>query len=213
MSTLTRLFALTAIVAAPLRGQTSISVLAGGSSSNWKYSTGCQDCQHLLTNVAAGASLTVPIGHRFALAPELLYVEKGSSLDFPSNIRIAIRVHYVEGSALLRYSLPRAGKLRPFLIAGPEFAVKAACSAKLSYDPALHVDGFTEPCTTGGGNITEDEPDNVDYGVIFGAGAAFRRFALSVRYDLGLIDVFSRYHTGGGTVKDRTWLALIAVRL
>jgi hypothetical protein len=213
MSTLARLIALTVIVAAPLHGQASLSVLAGVTSSNWKYSTGCQDCQHPLTNFAAGASLILPIGHRFALAPEVLYVEKGSSLDFPNNIRIAIRVHYIEGSALLRYSLPRAGKVRPFLIAGPEFAVKAACSAKLSYDPALHVDGFTEPCTTGGGNITEDEPDNVDYGLIFGAGAGFRRFAVSVRYDLGLIDVFSRYATGGGTVKDRTWLVLVAMRV
>jgi hypothetical protein len=213
MSTLARFFALTVIVVTPLRGQASVSLLAGGSLSNWKYSTGCQDCQHPLTNFAAGASLAVPIGHRFALAPELLYVEKGSSLDFPNNIRIAIRVHYVEGSALLRYSLPRTGRLRPFVIAGPEFAVKAACSAKLSYDPALHVDGFTEPCTTGAGNITEDEPDNVDYGLMFGAGAGFRRFALSLRYDLGLLDVFSRYGGTGATVKDRTWLALVAVRV
>ena len=48
---------------------------------------------------------------------------------------------------------------------------------------------------------------------MLGAGAAFSRFSASVRYDLGLLDLFSRYGSSGGTVKNRTWLVLVAVHL
>lgn len=209
-----RLLALGAIVAAPLNGQVSLGVVAGASSSNWKYSTGCQDCEHPLTQFAGGVSMAVPIGHRFALTPEVLYLEKGSSLDFPGNLRIALRIHYFEGSALLRYSLPRVGMLRPFVIAGPELAIRVACSAKLTNSPANGGGAFTVPCTTTDtAIISEDEPDRGDYGLMFGAGAAFRRLSASVRYDLGLQDVFSLYGGSGGTVKSRAWLLLVAVRL
>jgi hypothetical protein len=70
-----------------------------------------------------------------------------------------------------------------------------------------------QPNTTGDGNISQDEPDRVDYGLMLGAGAAFSRFSASVRYDLGLLDLFSRYGSSGGTVKNRTWLVLVAVHL
>lgn len=60
--------------------------------------------------------------------------------------------------------------------------------------------------------IAYDQPDRLDYGVIVGAGAAFRHFSASVRYDQGLADIYSRY-SGSGTVRNTTWLVLVAARL
>ena len=200
------------MTAARLNGQVSIGVVGGLVSSNWSFSTGCQDCEHSLTGLAAGASLTFPMGRKFSFAPEVLFVQKGSSLDYPGNTRIDYRVGYIEMPLLLRYAVRKSGAVRPYILAGPEFGITATCSSKAINSPANGGTVFVDPCTTGEADISEDQPNPVDFGVIVGAGVTFRRFSASVRYDQGLTDIYSRY-SGSGTVHNTTWLVLVAARL
>jgi hypothetical protein len=197
---------------ARLNGQVSVGVVGGVVSSNWSYSTGCQDCEHPLTGLAGGASFTIPMGSKLSFAPEVLFVRKGSSLDYPGNTRIDYRVGYVEMPLLLRYTVRNRGSVRPFIIAGPEFGITATCSSKAINSPVNGGTVFVDPCTTGEANISEDQPNPLDFGVMIGAGATFRRFSASVRYDQGLTDIYSRY-SGTGTVHHTTWFVLVAARL
>ncbi|HEY4099884.1 MAG TPA: porin family protein [Gemmatimonadales bacterium] len=206
------LIGLCVMTAARLNGQISVSAVAGLVSLNWSFSTGCQDCQHALGGLAAGGAFNFPMGRRLSFAPELLYVRKGSGLDYPADVRIEYRVGYVEVPLLLRYVARTSGEVRPYIIAGPEFGITATCSAKAINSPANGSTVFVVPCTTGEAGISEDQPDPLDFGVIVGAGVTFHRLSASVRYDRGLTDIYSRY-TGSGTVHNTAWLVLIAARL
>lgn len=207
-----RFLAFSAIAAAPLNGQVSVRAVGGLVSSNWSFSSGCQDCQEPLPGFAAGLSFTVPTGRAFAFTPELLYASKGSSVLFGGNVWIDFRLHYVEVPLLLQFMPRTTGSIRPFIVAGPEFAITAACSTKATNSPANGGTVSFDPCTTGEANIGEDQPDPLDFGFIVGAGAALRRFSASVRYDQGLTDIYGRY-AGSGTIRNTTWLVLVAVRL
>jgi len=203
------------LAATPLTAQLRVAVVVGASAGDWSLSTGTSEGQQSITAPAAGLSFGVKADAALSLQPEVLYVNKGSSLIFGGNVRIDFRVHYLELPLLLKFSVANTGTVRPYLLVGPELGIRAACSTRATNSPANGGEVFVEPCTSGfNGSIVQDEPDRFDTGVMFGAGVTVGRFSGSVRYDRGLADIFSRYRTSSSeTTRNSTWLALVAVRL
>ncbi|HEY4320740.1 MAG TPA: porin family protein [Gemmatimonadales bacterium] len=198
---------------APLAGQMPITVVAGVTSSNWSFSSGASAGQHALTGPVVGIATTLPLGSRFGFSPEILYVARGASLLFGGNVQIDFRVHYVAVPLLLRYTEGTVRSIRPFIELGPVVSVVAACSTKATNSASNGGTVIVEPCTTGYADITQDQPDAIDFGLAAGVGASEGRFSVSVRFDDGVSDIFSRYRTSGGSTRNTAWTGMVAVRL
>ena len=157
-----------------LRGQVSITAIGGGVSSIWHYST-TDDYMRSLTGFTVGVALLRPIGRHFGFAPEVLYVQRGASLQYPGDLWIDYRLHYVEVPLLLRYSVLPSRTVRPFIAVGPEIGINVSCSTKATNGPQNGSTVIFDPCTTGDGPVAFDEPDRLDFGMIFGAGICTAR--------------------------------------
>ena len=130
-------------------------------------------------------------------APEVLYVQKGLKYGDSDASSLVFRLSYVELPLLFRKAFSD-GNTRPFLTAGPVIGIKVDCKTT---ETNLG-DVATEPCDESGGELKD-----VDYGVMFGGGVMLQRLSLSVRYNMGLVDI-NNGDFGGGA-KNRV-LMLIA---
>ncbi|HEY3933461.1 MAG TPA: porin family protein [Gemmatimonadales bacterium] len=198
-------------VAAQRAAHDHLALIGGIVSSNWGFTGGPSEGQHGLVGFVAGIGVAPPVGQSFAFAPELLYVSKGASLLFGGNVQIDFRLHYIEAPLLYRYAPTLSRSIHPFLTAGPEFSVRAACSAKATNSPGNGGTVSVERCITGFGQIPQDEPNWLDFGVIAGAGVRSGRLSASVRYDAGLTDIYSRYGVDGSKTRNTAWLFAVAV--
>jgi hypothetical protein len=139
-----------------------------------------------------GVFLTWPLGDNVALQPEIVFAPKGvTTLDArPAGIvSTDIRVNYVEVPVLLRWSGPQMnGSIVPYLLAGPQVAVKAGCTVV-----AGGISGHYTCADIGSIGNVSNGVEGMDFGAIAGAGIDFRigarRYTVSARYDYGLHNV------------------------
>jgi hypothetical protein len=139
-----------------------------------------------------GAFLTWPLGDNVAVQPEIVFAPKGvTTLDArPSGIvSTDIRVNYVEVPILLRWSGPQMiGSISPYLLAGPQIAVRAGCTVV-----AGGVSGHYTCADIGSVGTISNGVESTDFGAIAGAGIDFRigarRYTASARYDYGMHNV------------------------
>jgi hypothetical protein len=134
---------------------------------------------------ALGVALTKPMSARFAFQPELQFIQKGD--DETDSYRggtftMHIRLSYLELPLLVRVTGGDLGGITPYLVAGPQIAVKAGCS--------IVVTGLAGNYTCA--NLPAAE--SMDWGAVAGAGLDFsvagRPLTLSARHDWGLKDAF-----------------------
>jgi hypothetical protein len=136
--------------------------------------------------VGGGLSVTIGMGGRFALQPEMLYVMKGTSLgdvdltDDSGNslgtARVTEAIDYLELPVLARAALPATALLRPFLVAGPTLGVRLSQRLRTK---GIENDSLQEL----------DFVKRVDLGAALGAGVELGgrgRCVLEARYTLGL---------------------------
>ena len=162
--------------------------LSGDSSSGTKQRIG----------FVGGATLNLPLSPNWAFAPELVYSQKGvkaSDTDFEATIKLS----YIELPALFRYDFGTAGGVRPFLLAGPAFALKSGCSVEVEGGGVSLSGGCDDANDTGEGSSFK----SFDVGAMFGGGLSFdvggRTMRLGVRYNLGLVEVADN----SGSAKNR----------
>jgi hypothetical protein len=190
------------LCAAPLSGQSRIGVVAGLVSSNFSLSSNDAGAQQSRTGFAVGLSLAMPAGKTLEFVPEVLYAEKGTTAA-SGDTPIDIKLTYLEVPLLFRYTIPASGDVHPFILAGPEIALKLSCNLSASSGTA----SASESC--------DADPDNspnlksVDYGLMFGVGVSVQRVSVSVRYDLGLANVSDDGF--GDTAKNTAFLFLVGV--
>jgi opacity protein-like surface antigen len=120
------------------------------------------------TGFQAGVQMDVPYTPYFSLMPELRYVQRGFSFNSVGNPDSAI--NYIELPVLAKINLPTGNPLTPFLLFGPNFALKTGTDVT-----SVHT---------------------FDFGLNFGLGAQFQvtqtsRFFLDFEYYLGLTDITS----------------------
>jgi hypothetical protein len=179
-----------------------------------------------------GAFVTFPLGRYFALQPEMHYVQKGAIFEFsgdgnfpgedpeplPFSAEATLRLAYLEIPLLARLDLgsPDA-ELRPFLLAGPTLALRAACqyafeiedlNAQFECDESDEVGVELEDST--------DPVKKVDYGMMLGGGVAIRIFglpaSLQARYSRSLSSI-SREVSGvvAPDVRNTTFSFLVGI--
>jgi hypothetical protein len=104
---------------------------------NFATLSGDSDAGIIVGGIAGGA-LTVQLSENLAFRTELLFSMKGSDWerdwvegDTTGTISQWVRINYVELPVLVEYSLPKYGRLRPYLYAGPAFAYNVVSEAKV----------------------------------------------------------------------------------
>jgi hypothetical protein len=185
------LFTALLLLAAPpvLLAQAGRKHLAVGVYGGWDRTSlhGPDIPGPLHTNGAlGGAFLQWRLVSHLDFQPEIQFVQKGNrEVDNQGGgvFALRIRLNYVEIPLLVRVSGPvLGGRITPFLLGGPEVAFKAGCRLKTF--------GLTGTFTC----ADLPKAKSYDYGVIGGAGVDVgvgrAHFALSARYDHGLLDVF-----------------------
>jgi len=145
------------------------------------------------TSYAVGWHLVFQQGTRWALQPELLYVEKGFTGRF-LGVSTELKLGYAELPILVRLDLTDGPAAIPYIVAGPTLGVRVACSAS---------------ARVGGATLERDCDDErvkrVDVGVAVGGGVRVDMggldLLLDARYSLGLSEVFE-----GSSSKNRGFL-------
>lgn len=115
----------------------------------------------------------------FAVQPELLYVQKGVTLEGPSvnPASFVAKTEYLEVPVLARLTLPASGRARPYLLGGPTVGIKVRARVERS---------------TGGVREKVDADALLrdgDAGVAVGAGTQVGRFLVETRVTQGLTRV------------------------
>ncbi len=134
-----------------------------------------------------GAFITLNLGPRFALQPEVLYLPKGGDWE-AFGAAVHVKLTYVEVPLLAKLTFPiRGTAVRPHLLAGPALAFQSAC------DVTGQVAGFstTMTCSAASGGLVGFK--GTDAGMILGAGldvpvGQLRAF-VEGRADIGLSNV------------------------
>jgi hypothetical protein len=86
---------------------------------------------------------------------------------------------YIEVPVLFRYGFQTTGEIKPFVMAGPSLALQLSCN--------VEEDGDKESCDDAYGE--DGSYGSFDFGLVLGAGLSRDRLSLSVRYDLGLMNI------------------------
>jgi hypothetical protein len=137
-----------------------------------------------------GGYLSFPMGRRWSIQPEVHYVQKGVTFSLsgdgnfpgtdpeplPYRTTFELRLAYFEMPVLARVDLGRKTTgSRVFLVGGPFLSVRGRCQ----YAVTAATFDFTIDCDATealGLDESEDPIRSFDYGLIGGAGVAFRIF-------------------------------------
>lgn len=145
-----------------------------------------------------GVFLNIGLGGNLSLQPEVLYSQKGFSVDEAGATGTA-KLDYIDIPVLLKLSLTGDGqKVRPALFAGGFVSFESSCSLEVE---AIGV-GVGTDCDQ------DLERESTDAGVVFGGGVDIEvsdglYVVLDGRYNLGLIDLDPDLDLA--SVKSQTW--------
>jgi len=155
--------------------QLRFGVQAGLNSATW----GGDDADGIDSRLGfiAGGFAEFGLGPYFAIRPEVSYSQQGWEAEL-FGADFELKQDYIQIPVLLKAgaSLAAEPKLRPVLFTGPVVSFEIRCEVKAS----------------GGGIPTQEDdcPDDLvkgtDFGLLFGGGLEYGRFALTARYLLGL---------------------------
>ncbi|MCU0627441.1 MAG: PorT family protein [Gemmatimonadaceae bacterium] len=182
---------------APTSPATTYGVIAGVNIANF---SGDLDGENRF-GVMLGATARIPLGSQLAFQPELHYTQKGTRIE-SALLDGRLRLHYLEAPLHLRYELPNSSAIKPYLLAGPTFALRVGCTARSN---ARNAD-----CDDVGPlfNLPVEIDLGVrrfDYGLSLGGGLDFpvagRTMTAGLRYGYGLAEVFREGNPRNRTVQ------------
>ena len=168
---------------------------------------------------AGGVAFNLGVNEMFSIQPELLFIQKGFKADLTFDdgegqeatipLSINVSINYIEVPVLAKVSFG-SETAKFFINAGPSIGIGLGGKAKYSV-PFLSFEGDTKFMDLGIGPINESgfsdaSPDwalnnRIDFGVQFGAGAAFQlgsgQVVLDARYGLGLTSLYKEQTIAG----------------
>ena len=133
-----------------------------------------------LTGFGFGAVLDFPLGDKFSLCLQPMYLQKGASQE-EDDVTVEMKMAYIEIPILFKFYLG-SGDTKPYLMAGPTLGINMSADMEMS----------------GGGMSVEIDVSNVtetlDYGLAFGGGVSFpvgtnSLLFIEAKYCLGLADI------------------------
>jgi Outer membrane protein beta-barrel domain len=126
--------------------------------------------------LVAGGFASLPLGGRLALQPEVLFSQKGESVE-GGGVKGKTTLNYLEVPVLLTYSLSGDGSRGFFIFGGSSMAFKLSAESSATFgDQDIDID-------------LDEEIENLDFGVVAGAGKAFGRLTIDGRYTHGLTNL------------------------
>ncbi|HEY4099424.1 MAG TPA: porin family protein [Gemmatimonadales bacterium] len=189
----------TVVVAAPMHAQARIGVLGGFVSSGASISDGAVSFNpSSRSGFAAGITVTATIAPDIAVGPDLMYVQKGYKVNSSGNT-FSVKGSYIEVPVLV-HALFGTGPVRFVVLGGPAVAFKTSCTEE---DSKPGAGTLSLSCSEAGNNYK-----STDFSVMFGGGVRFGQFAVTARYDLGLVNVDSDA-PDGTSVKNHALLILL----
>jgi opacity protein-like surface antigen len=145
----------------------------------------------LKTGFVGGGVAVFPISPTFSFQPELVYAMKGSKFT-DQGTDASFKLNYVELPVLVRYDVPVTGGTKPFLLAGPAFALETTCKISGTDQGTTVTFGCQDFFNQVGANT---DTKSFDVGAMFGGGLAFdvngRVMTVGIRYNIGFMKVFS----------------------
>ena len=129
--------------------------------------------------IAAGAFAHLGISNIFAIEPQFLYSQKGGKykdIDPALNDRLILKIDYIEVPVIVRVYIPPIPVVKANVFGGGYFGLNTVADYKYKET------GYVES-----GNIEDIvgvNAENIDYGLVFGAGAAYPISKVIVRLDL-----------------------------
>lgn len=153
-----------------------------------------------------GLSFTVPIGSRWSLQPEALFITKGGRFGATSVTAgdKDIRLDYLEIPVLVRRNLLDMTVLVPHVYAGPTVGFNVNCAIKFS--------GSGIPKTSSDCDGGDFKPKKLDWGAAVGAGvdldAGGFGITLGARYGIGVANIAD---DNGNEFSDRVHNGTLAV--
>lgn len=187
---------------APFHPRFRFGITAGANIADMSDTDGASTRNGMI----AGGTLTMQLLRDFAVQPELLYAQKGVEGTFTDDetgerVKLTLKNDYVEMPVLARYTFPLRAPIRPFVLAGPSFALSANCEAEGSsggVSASVDCDRFASL-------------NDFDVGGIAGAGLEMpvgrNAVTLGARYEFGFSEVFDE-----STAKNRAWSILLGIR-
>jgi hypothetical protein len=148
-----------------------------------------------------GLSLSLGLGI-VSLRPEVLYVRMGGAYETDEANSREIRHDYVQVPILLRFNVVPLGPVRPFICGGGygSYLIKSVS--------VLETGGVVEK------EDLTDEYLRYDYGVVVGAGIAFKvpliGFSIEGRYNYGLANII-KDPAAGESLKNRSLMVLVGI--
>ena len=191
--------------AAPVAGQTTVSVLAGVTSARLKAAGADDYSDGSRTGVSLGATVTVPVDPNLGICLGGAYVQKGASIgvragDIVNAFYADLKLDYIELSALAKASVPGSGGFL-YLLAGPTVSFEVRCTTDLTYslggdtvESQFGADYSDVPCSERDYGIGAANTEAVEFGVAGGIGTEFpagasTRVSVDLLYTLGLVSV------------------------
>lgn len=156
------------------------------------------------TGLQIGEFISFDLKDNLSFQVEMMYAEKGVEVEgvgtydldgsFSTHqLHEKIKLTYLQVPVLIKYRIPKQGKITPSLFAGPALAFNRSASDDITLTATTGVPGSeTSRTTTGETTITNIRSS--DLSLVFGgdlsiaAGAA--SLVLDIRYELGLSEPF-----------------------
>ncbi|GIV62654.1 MAG: hypothetical protein KatS3mg044_1520 [Rhodothermaceae bacterium] len=164
------------------------------------------------TGFAGGLGFNFALRNGFSIQPEIIYVVKGTRLDFdvrstfdtilisppgqdPEGVPATgtLRLTYAEIPLLLHYGFETRSRLHPRLFAGP--ALSYLLDARFAWAPR---DGGVEQ------EQAEDNIESTDFGLVLGAGIEYDLYGERLLFEIRLSRGFSNTNFGNASANDRT---------
>ena len=146
-------------------------------------------------------------GAKFGVAAEVLYSEKGGTLDFSSPGQIStaeVRLDYVDIPILARYNFTTS-KTVVHVYGGPVFSFSVK-DEETDTDRASNAVNPPPPTTQDAG------AESSDIGIAVGGQFDVRKFVIDARYTWGLKDIFKGDPEGDPKVKNNVFSIMFGFR-
>jgi hypothetical protein len=150
------------------------------------------------TGFAAGGFLAIRFSNGWSIQPEVLYTQKGVSLDFSAGAERGewkLSLAFLDVPVLARYTFGKV--VRGYVFAGPSFDIQL--EAKMTSNVLGERDE---------GDISDDVED-FEMAAVFGGGVEFGPLLIEARWSEGLTNLAK---DDDGSVKSRTFLVLGGIR-
>lgn len=149
----------------------------------------------------------------FSIEPGIYYTSKGAKVDVEDGIEATNKLAYAQIPVLLKVRFPMGSTSRFYLGAGPAIGFKLSCKFKASAGGISASTDCEDLADEGGGVLKAKSTEFSGIGV---AGVEFGKFAVGIRADLGLTNVYEAFFEDVSiepSIKTRTLSLMGSIRL